>query len=68
MPHIGVAMLEGAGAFSDRRKNLFLHEQRADRRVAAAETFRNRYQIGADAFLFAGVQGAGSPHAAHHLI
>ena len=65
---IGVAVLERARALGDGLENLLLHQQRADRRVAAAEPLGDRHQVGADALLLAGVQGAGAAHAAHHLV
>src|SRR5262249_19613169 len=45
-----------------------LHKQGADWRVAAAQPFRDRYQVRAHFLLLAGIEGAGTPHAAHHLI
>ena len=65
---IGVAVLERARALGNGVENLLLHQQGADRRIAAAEPLGDRHQVGADPLLLAGVQRAGAAHAAHHLV
>ena len=68
MAQIGMAVLECAGAVADGVDDARVGEHRADRLVAAAETFCDRLDIGRDALLLPGVQRAGAAHAAHHLI
>src|SRR3954452_2713524 len=63
-----MAVLERARSPGNRRKNLILHENGADGRIATAETLRERHEIGADPFLLAGMQRARAPHPAHHLV
>src|SRR5215472_234871 len=68
MTHIGVAVQESTRVFGKHVKNFLLDQQRADRRVATAETLGDGDYIGADSLLLAGVQRTGATHAAHHLI
>jgi len=68
MGHIGVAVLEEARAAGEGVVDVVGQQHRADRLVAAAQPLGNGHQVGRDAFLLAGVQGAGATHAAHHLV
>src|SRR4051794_5604605 len=68
MTGISVAMLESAGTVGNGLEDPVLQQYRADRPIAAAQSLCNRENIRADAFLLAGMQGAGSAHAAHHFV
>src|SRR3546814_20043374 len=68
MAHVGVAVLEEARALRERFENLAGQQHRADRLVAAAEALGDGHEVGRDAVLLAGMQGAGAPHAAPHLV
>ena len=68
MTHIGMRVLERAGAVGHGLEDLVLHHEGADRRVAAAESLRDYHQIRADPLLFACVQRACAAHAAHDLV
>src|SRR6516225_10197268 len=67
MAGVSVAVLE-ARPLRERLEDFSLQQQRADRRVAAAEAFGNCHQVGADAFLLARMQRPGAAHAAHDLV
>src|SRR5215472_100847 len=68
MARIGVAVLKDARAVGDGVEDFALHQERADRRIAAAESLSKRHKVGTHAFLLAGMQRARAPHAAHHFI
>ena len=61
-------MLEGAAALGEGVDDMRLHQHRADRLVAAAETLGDDQQVGHHTFRLAGVQRAAAAHAAHHLV
>src|ERR1700719_3269388 len=63
-----MAVLEAARAMGEGLENRHTDKHRAYRRIAAAQTLGNGHQIRRDAFLLAGVQGAGAAHAAHHFV
>src|SRR3546814_8074173 len=68
MAEIGMAVLEKAAAVFEGVEDLLAQQSRADRLVAAAETLGDGHDVGGDALLLAGMQGAGAAHAAHHLV
>ena len=63
-----MAVLKGARAAGEGLVDPLGQQDRADRLIAAAEALGDRHEIGRDPLLFAGVQRAGAPHAAHHLV
>src|SRR5687767_5600835 len=65
---VGVTVLEESAAGGHRIDDALLCKRGADRLVASAETLGDRHQVRDDAFLFARVQRAGPPHAAHHFV
>ena len=56
MAEIGVTVLEKAGAGGHRIDDLLLRKHRADRLIAAAQTLRDRHEVGGDTLLLARVQ------------
>jgi len=68
MTHIGVTVLKSAGTLGNRIEDFVLHEERADRRITAAEPLCDRHEIGRNSFLLARVQRTRAPHAAHDLV
>src|SRR5262249_26389212 len=68
MAHIGMAVSERARTLLERGEDLFLHEERPYGRIAAAQSLRYCHQVGTCSFLLAGMQRAGAPHSAHHLV
>src|SRR6478672_11129577 len=68
MSHVGVAVLEGAGAVRNRGEDLLADQQRTDGRETTTHALGDRHQIRAYPFLLAGVQGARSAHSAHHFV
>ena len=65
---IGVAMLKEAGAVTDGIENPARDHGGPDRLVTRAQPLGDGLDIGRDAFLLNGMEGAGSAHAAHHLV
>src|SRR3546814_1939764 len=63
-----MAVLEKAAAGFEGVEDLLGQQSRAERLVAAAETLGDGHDVGGDALLLAGMQGAGAAHAAHHLV
>ncbi len=61
-------MLEQARPACDGFDDPVADQHCADRRIAAAKPLRDGHQIGQDSFLLAGMQSAGTAHAAHHLV
>ena len=68
MTNIGVPVLEEATAGGDGINDTATDQYRADRLVAAAQPLGDRHQVGGNALLLAGVQGAGATHTAHHFV
>src|SRR5262249_41330440 len=68
MSHIGVAVLEGAGAVRNRGEDLLADQQRTDGRETTTHALGDRHQIRAYPFLLAGVQGSRSAHSTHHFV
>src|SRR5262249_48181682 len=63
-----MAVSERARTLLERGEDLFLHEERPYGRIAAAQSLRYCHQVGTCSFLLAGMQRAGAPHSAHHLV
>src|SRR3546814_7500188 len=63
-----MAVLEEAGALRERVEDGARQQDRANRLIAAAQALGDGHEIGRDAVLRAGMQRAGAPHAAHHLV
>ena len=68
MPQVGVAVLKEARAGAHGLDQTPLGQHRADRLITAPQAFGHRQQVRHHTLLLAGVQAAGSAHAAHHLI
>jgi len=68
VPDVGVAMLEEPACLGDCGDDLFVHEHRADRLIAAAQTLGDRHQVRCDTLLLDCVQRARAAHAAHHFV
>ena len=68
MAEVRVTMLEEAGTVGEGIENLLAEQRRAGRLITAAKSLGDGHQVGRDAVLLAGVQRAGTAHAAHHLV
>ena len=63
-----MAVPERAGPVREGVVNSAGDQRRTNRLVAGAEPFSDRHQIRRNSVLLAGMQRAGPPHAAHHLV
>ncbi|MNY09220.1 hypothetical protein D3C86_1421260 [compost metagenome] len=68
MAQVGVAVLEKAAALLHGVHDALLRHHRADGLIASAQPLGDGDQVGRDAFLLHGVQGAGAAHPAHDFV
>src|SRR5690606_37358436 len=68
VPHIGVAVLEEAGAAHEGLENVPGNEDGADRLIPGPQALGDHHDIRADPLLLAGIECASTAHPAHDLV